>query len=206
MILLPIPGAPGYRVDCENQEVYSIGNTIRRLKHKSAYKSLSISVDGKQIGTTVYRLMYCAQHSIDVTKIPPGTCIAMRNGMATVVSRSDIQGKRIATLRTRRKNLDDWKRNVGIIAKYYDGDTKPLLNKLHGIEKMAKEYFINTYHLSNERAELIAAYGIDKYMNRVNEGTPSPFILSSVIRYGHSERRRQKRQYTYYDNMQPIEL
>lgn len=207
MKLLPIPGAPGYRVDCENQVAYKFtGRDLRKLSDRTAYKVVSVVVDGQAVVTTVYRLMYCAQHGIDLTKIPKGVCIAMRNGIATVVTRQEVQAKRFITIRTRQKNMEQWKRNTDLISQYYDGNTEPLLKELQGIEKAVKYWFIYTYGLSEERAEIVSAYGVNKFMDRLADGFPSPYIMGCVIRYGRGENKRISRQRTYIDDMKVIEL
>lgn len=108
MKLLPIPGAPGYRVDCENQVAYRYNGFLKKVNDRTKYKTVNIMVDGGQFVTTVFRMMYCAQHGIDIRKIPKGTCIAMYNGIVTAVSRTDMSAKRLATVKARRKNMDQW--------------------------------------------------------------------------------------------------
>ena len=207
MKLLPIPGVPGYRVDCENQVAYKFtGRDLRKLSCRTAYKVVSVMVDGQAVVTTVYRLMYCAQHGIDLTKIPKGICIAMRNGIATVVTRQEVQAKRFITIRTRQKNMEQWKRNTDLISQYYDGNTEPLLKELQDIEKKVKYWFISTYGLSEERAEIVSAYGVNKFMDRLADGFPSPYIMGCVIRYGSGENARISKQRTYIDDMKVIEL
>ena len=206
MKLLPIPGAPGYRVDCENQEVYNIKKSIKRLKARTVYKSLNLRIDGHIIPTTVFRLMYCAQNGIDVTKIPPHTCIGLYNGIATVVSRTELQRKRYITIKERNKNLEKWQRNYDVIIKYYKGDTLPLLNALKKIEMKVKWWYIERYGLSKERAEIVAAYGVNKYLDRLEDGHPSPYIFSSVLKYARTENKRMSYQYHYNDDMKVIEL
>ena len=206
MRLLPIPGAPGYRVDCENQEVYNIKKSIKKLKTRTVYKSLNLRIDGHAIPTTVFRLMYCAQNGIDVTKIPPHTCIGLYNGVATVVSRTELQKKRHITIKERNKNLEKWRVNYDLIIKYYKGNTLPLLNALKKVEIKVKLWYIERYGLSNERAEIVAAYGVNKYLDRLAEGCPTPYIFSSVLRHARTENKRMSYQRHYIDDMEVIEL
>lgn len=207
MKLLPIPGAPGYRVDCENQVAYKFtGRDLRQLKDRTAYKQVSVCIDGQPFRTTVYRLMYCAQHNIDITKIPAGTCIGLRNGLAQVVDRTDINNKKFITQKSMRLNVEKWKSNYEKINKYYNGDTQPLLDELHNIELKVKWWFINTYGLSEERAEIVSAYGVNKFLDRLAEGSPSPYIFGSVLKYGRGENKRISKQRHYIDDMKVIEL
>ena len=206
MKLLPIPGAPGYRIDCENQVAYRLQGWLRKINDRTKYKVIHIMIDGQPYTTTIYRMMYCAQLGIDITKIPKGTCISMRGGVVTAVTRQEIQNKRYITIKTRRANLEKWKRNTELISKYYEGNTQPLLTELQDIEKHVKHWFINTYGMCEERAEIVSAYGVNKFMDRLAEGIPSPYIMGSVIRYGRGENARLSKQREYVDNMKVIEL
>ena len=206
MRLLPIPGAPGYRIDCENQVAYRLCGYLKPLKDRTIYKKVGIMIDGHKVMTTIYRLMYCAQHNIDIMKIPSGTCIAMRNGLAQVVDRTEANNKKFITDKTKRLNVEKWKRNIEKIGKYYDGDTQPLLDELHDIELKVKWWFINTYGLSEERAEIVSAYGVNKFLDRLADGSPSPYIFGSVLKYGRGENARIARQRRYIDNMNVIEI
>ena len=92
MKLLPVPGAPGYRVDTENRQAYSMKRGILRpIKFRTKYKTAVLTINGKAYGTTIWRMMYCVQNAIDITKIPSDLCINLTNGILTVASRSDIQ-------------------------------------------------------------------------------------------------------------------
>lgn len=205
MKLQPIPGAPGYRIDCENQIAYRLNGFLKKINDRTKYKVVSLRIDGETHVTTIYRMMYCAQHGIDITKIPKDVCIAMRNGLVTAVSRNEIQKKRFITIRTRQKNMEQWKRNTDLISQFYDGNTKPLLDELQDIEKAVKFWFISTYGLSIERAEIVAAYGVNKFLDRLADGFPSPYIMGCVIRYGRGENARLSKQRKYIDNMEIIE-
>lgn len=206
MKLLPIPGAPGYRVDCENQIAYRFNGYLKKINGRTKYGVVNIQVDGQKYVTTVFRMMYCAQHGIDITKIPKGVNISMRNGIVEVLSRDDINRKRFTTIRTRQKQMEQWKRNTELINRYYDGNTKPMLDELQKVEKSVKYWFIDTYGLCEERAEIVAAYGVNRYLDRLAKGFPSPYIMGSVIRYGRGENARLARQNDFIDNMQVIEV
>ena len=94
MKLLPIPGAPGYRVDCENQQAYSMKRGILRpIKFRTKYKKAGLTIDGKSYGTTIWRMMYCAQNGIDITTIPSDICISVNNGTLIVMDRSQVNKK-----------------------------------------------------------------------------------------------------------------
>ena len=206
MKLLPIPGAPGYRIDCESQVAYRFCGFLKKINDRTKYKKVNLVIDGQNFVTTIYRMIYCAQHNIDITKIPKGMYIAMRNGIVTAMSRKEIQDKRYITIKTRRKNFEQWQRNTYLINQYYNGDTQPLLNELQSIEKAVKFWFVNTYGLSDERAEIVSAYGVNKYLDRLADGFPSPYIMGCVIRYGRGENARISKQRTFVDDMKAIEV
>ena len=206
MKLLPIPGAPGYRVDCENQVVYRYNGFLKKVNDRTKYKTVNIMVGGERFVTTVFRMMYCAQHNIDVTRIPKGTCIAMYNGIVTAVSRKDVSDKRMATIMTRRKNMDLWRRNTRLIEQYYDGDTEPMLAELQNIEKAVRTWFVQTYGLCEERADIVSSYGVNKYLDRLAAGFPSPYIMGCVIRYARGENARIAKQGIFIDTQEVIEI
>ena len=205
MKLLPVPGAPGYRIDCENQVAYKFNGYLKKISDRTKYKVVNLHIDGQQHVTTIFRMMYCAMHGIDITKIPKDVCIGIRNGVVTVVTRKEATEKRFHNIR-RRQDLDKYMRNTELIKLYYNGDTQPMLDELQKIEKYVKFHFINTYGLSEERAEIVAAYGVNRYLDRLAEGLPNPYIMGCVIRYGRGENNRLSKQRTFIDNMQVIEL
>ena len=206
MKLLPIPGAPGYRIDCENQVAYRFNGYLWKVNSRTKYKVVNLYVNGKEIVTTVFRLMYCAQNGIDITMIPKGVVIAMRDGKATAITRQEIARKRSLTIRTKKKGIESWRLNTNLIIQFYNGNKKPLLQELQNIEKSVKFWFIETYGLKAERAEIVAAYGVNRYLERLRDGCPSPFIFGSVVRYGRGENARISKQRDFTDNMQTIEL
>ena len=207
MKLLPIPGLPGYRIDCENQVAYQLKyGVLKEVKQRTKYKVVNIYSNGLSTATTIYRMMYCAQNGIDITKIPPGTYIGMRHGVVLVTNREEMNQNRFTPKKTRERNLEQWRRNTDLINRYYAGDTEPLLEELKDIEKRVKHHFVWTYGLCEERAEIVAAYGVNRYMDKLSEGFPSPCIIGSVIKYARGENGRLAKQRKYEDNMNPIEL
>ena len=207
MKLLPIPGLPGYQIDIENQVAYNVkGGYVKPIKARTKYKCINVNVNGFPMGQTVYRLMYCAQNNVDITKLPKDTCIAMRNGVAMVTTREEMMHERNTSKKTQKANIEKWKRNTELLNKYYQGDTGPLLEELKSIEKYVAWFFHDTYGLCEERAEIVAAYGVNRYLDKVSNGFPSPYIVGSVIRFARGENNRIKKQRTYIDNMKPIEI
>lgn len=204
MKLLPIPGASGYRVDCENQNVYRFCGYLKLIKPRTKYKILTINTAGKTVSTTVYRMMYCAKNKIDITKIPSDVCVCMSNGSLSVRTRSETARDRNTSSKSRHGNIEQWRHNTELINKYYNGDTEPLLNDLQNIEKLVCNWFVNTYGLCRERAEIVSAYGVGCYLDRLADGFPSPFIFGSVLRYARGENMRIRKAKEFKDNMQVI--
>lgn len=205
MKLLPIPGAPGYRIDCENQVAYSLKKTLRELKHRTKYKVLAIQVGGMQLQTTVYRMMYCAQNGIDITKIPPGTCIGYIAGKVTVTDREEIMERAKKTAAKSNPKYKEWKHNIALLNKYYRGDSGPLLEKLKDIEKSIKLKYVTDRGLCEERAEIVAEEAVNRYLDALADGYPSSDIFGQVYRYSKVINLRMRMHYLkFHDNMQPI--
>ena len=94
MKLLSIPNIPNYQVDVENGVVYTMRyGRLKEVKTRTKYKSFTIKVNGKTIGTTLYRMMYCAINHLDLLKIPSDICISMENGKLVVLDRSMVLKK-----------------------------------------------------------------------------------------------------------------
>ena len=205
MKLLPIPGLPNYRVDCENQEVYLFRGYLRRIPSRTKYKIVSLFLNNKNLTSTVFRLMYCATNQIDITKIPSDICIGMKNGQLVVRTRSQLAMSRNEE-KKKKKNLEQWNHNVQLISQYYSGNTEPMLQELQNIEKKISFWFIETYGLCKERADIVAAAGINCFLDRLADGFPSPYIYGSVLRYARCENNRIRKLSEFKDNMKVIEL
>ena len=201
MTLLPIPGAPGYRIDCENQVAYQFKGFLKKINARTKYKTVSLYIGGQTFVTTIYRMMWCAQHGADITRLPKGVNISMRNNVVTAISKSEVQNKRRMT---RQANKERWQRSADLISKYYNGDVQPLLDELQSVEQSAKRWFMSTYGLSEDRAEICAAYGVNRYLDMLKEGFPSTYIMNSVIHYGRSENNRIRKESALVDDMQAI--
>lgn len=207
MKLLPIPGLSGYRVCVEELEGYKYryGNLIK-LRPRTKYKIVSVQNDGATLTTTIYRMAYCAKNNIDITKLPSDICISLRNGMLTALTRQDIVNDRFVTNSAKKAYQDVWKKNIGLIDRFYNGDTQPLLEELKKVENSVSWWFRDTYGLSLERAEICAAYGVNRYLDKIAMGFPSPHFFSSVKRYALSENNRMAKNRSFIDNMDVIDL
>ena len=76
MKLLQVPDIPNYQVDVVNGVVYTMRyGRLREVKMRTKYKSFTIKVNGQTIGTTLYRMMYCAINHLDMLKIPSDICM-----------------------------------------------------------------------------------------------------------------------------------
>ena len=207
MKLLPILGLSGYRVCVEDLEGYryKYGNLLK-LKPRTKYKIVSVQNNGTTLTTTIFRMAYCAKNNIDITKLPSDICISLRNGELTALTRREIVNDRYVTNSAKKAYQQVWKKNIELIDKFYCGDTQPLLEELKKVEKSVAWWFVDTYGLSMERAEICSAYGVNCYLDRISKGFPSPAFFSSVKRYALSENNRMAKNRSFIDNMDVIDL
>lgn len=193
MTLTPVPGAPGYYVDCDTQTAYSIkSGRIRAMKQRTAYKIVGLSVNSCTVTTTIYRMMYCAVNGIDITRIPDGVCIGICNGRLTVMERADVVRKSNKTKAAGLDRLSRMRKNLELIEEFYKGNTKPLLDYLKRIEKDITLHYIFTYGLCQERAEIASGRAINAVLDRLREGVPMPNIKRTCYMYARQYNRELK--------------
>lgn len=202
MKLLSIPNIPNYQVDVENGVVYMMRyGRLKEVKTRTKYKSFTITVNRRTIGTTLYRMMYCAINQIELTKIPSGICISMENGKLVVLDRSMVIKKTNDARKRNTERMERIKANMKLIERYYDGDVQPILDYLHRVEKSIVFHFIDVYGLCQERAEIIVANAVNKYLDKLKEGVSSFAIRASVMRYAKGENAKIIRQCEFNDNI-----
>ena len=183
--LVPIKGAPGYRIDMENEKVYSYRNgNLKELATRTKYKCLSITIDGKLIGSTVYRMMYAVQNDINLMKIPEGLCIGKdENGKIRASVRSQLAQRAI---QARWKDHNQFAKvcsDMQLIKDYYKGKPSKLLEKLHKLEEQTKRIWIYEHGLSEERADIISSMAVDSYLDSLDNGNPSIYIQGAIRKY-----------------------
>lgn len=201
MKILSIPNIPNYQVDVENGVVYTMRyGRLKEVKMRTKYKSFTIKVNGKTIGTTLYRMMYCAINHLDLTKIPSDICISMEHGKLVVLDRSMVLKKSNAARKRNEERMEQIKANMKLIENYYNGDVKPILDYLHKIEKSLVFHFIDVYGLCQERAEIIVANAVNKYLDKLKDGVSSFAIRASVMRFAKSENAKMIRQSEFNNN------
>jgi hypothetical protein len=207
MKLLSIPNIPNYQVDVENGVVYMMRyGRLKEVKTRTKYKSFTIKVNRRTIGTTLYRMMYCAINQIELTKIPSGICISMENGKLVVLDRSMVIKKTNDARKRNTERMERIKANMKLIERYYDGDVQPILDYLHRVEKSIVFHFIDVYGLCQERAEIIVANAVNKYLDKLKDGVSSFAIRASVMRYAKGENAKIIRQCEFNDNINHGEL
>lgn len=207
MKLIPVPGAPGYRVDLEHQQAYSMKRGILRpINFRTKYKKAVLTIDQKAYGTTIWRMMYCAQNGIDITKIPSDICISLANGKLIVMDRSQVKRKSDEGRKLAQPQIDRLQSNLDIIQQFYKGETKPMLAYLQKVEKEVTEHYIFTYGFSQERAEIVVGVAVNKFLDRLRDGYPTPHIKGAVFRYARNENNRLRLQCELFDNTQTIEI
>lgn len=188
MKLLSIPNIPNYLVDVKNGVVYTMRyGRLKEVKMRTKYKSFTIQVNGQTIGTTLYRMMYCAINQLDMLKIPSDICISMENGKLVVLDRSMVLKKSNAAKKRNEERMEQIKANMKLIENYYKGDVQPILEYLHKVEKSLVFHFNDVYGLCQERAEIIVANAINRYLDKLKEGVSSFAIRASVMRYAKGE-------------------
>lgn len=193
MTLLPIPGAPGYRVDVEGMAAYNIkGGGIKPIKFRTKYKCATLYIDGRAVGTTLYRMIYCAQKKIDIMKIPSDFCISFSSGTIEVLTRSDVAERRNRNAKRRGDSLEWMQRTLDMIHRYYQGDTKPLLDYIKKVERRVVSDYINIHGFSRERAENIVGNAVNIVLGRFNEGSPVFAIGKSIRMYARGEHAKTK--------------
>ena len=110
MELLTVPGVPNYRVDVENGVVYKMAyGRLKEVKMRTKYKSFTLQVRGRTVGTTLYRMMYCAINQIELAKIPSDICISMEDGRLVVQDRSMVRAKAEAAKKRAAERLEQVK-------------------------------------------------------------------------------------------------
>lgn len=202
MKLLSIPNIPNYQVDVENGIVYKMRyGRLKEVKTRTKYKSFTIKVNGQTIGTTLYRMMYCAINHFDLTKIPSDICISMEKGKLVVLSRSMVLKKSNDARKRNAERMEQIKANMNLIERYYDGDVQPILDYLHNVEKSLVWHFIDTYGLCQERAEIVVANGVNKYLDKLKDGVSSFAIRASVMRFAKGENAKIIRQCEFNNNI-----
>lgn len=202
MKLLSVPNMPNYQVDVENAVVYTMKyGRLKEVKMRTKYKSFTIKVNGQTFGTTLYRMMYGAINRIDITKIPTELCISMENGKLVVLDRSMVLKKSNAARKRNEERIEQIKTNMKLIEGYYNGDVHPLLQKLQEVEKSLVFHFIDVYGLCQERAEIIVANAVNKYLDKLKEGVSSIAIRASVMRYAKGESAKIIRQCEFNDSL-----
>jgi len=195
MKLLSIPNIPNYQVDVQNGVVYTTKyGRLKEVKMRTKYKSFTIQVKGQTIGTTLYRMMYCAINHIDITKIPSDICISMENGKLVVLDRSMVLKKSNSARKRNAERIEQIKVNMKMIEDYYDGNVKPILDYLHKVEKSLVWHFIETHGLCQERAELVVADAVNKYLDKLKDGVGSFAIRATVMRYAKGMNAKISRQ------------
>ena len=207
MKLLSIPNIPNYQVDVENGVVYTMRyGRLKEVKMRTKYKSFTINVNGHIIGTTLYRMMYCAINHLDLMKIPSDICISMENGKLVVLDRSMVLKKSNAARKRNEERMEQIKANMKLIENYYNGDVQPILDYLHKVEKSLVFHFIDVYGLCQERAEIVVANAVNKYLDKLKEGVSSFAIRASVMRLAKGENAKIIRQSEFNNNINYGEL
>lgn len=185
MKLLQVPNIQNYYVDVENGVVYLMRyGRLREVNTRTKYKSFTIKVQGKTIGTTLYRMMYGAINQIDITQIPTEFCFSCKNGKLMVLDRSMVAKKANAARKRTEEKMVQIKKNMKMIDDFYAGNTQPLLEYLQKLESSLAKHFSFVLGLSQERSEIAVGEGINKFLDDLKQGHLHSFaIRSTCMRY-----------------------
>ncbi len=203
MKLIPVPGAPGYYIDCEGQKAYSCKNgVIHALTDRTAYRTLVVQIDGRPVGTTIWRLMYCATNNIPLTTIPNGFCITFdhKENRLVVKEKKDTIEKAIQANGHSNKaarKLDNVLANIRLVKRYYKGDTEPLLNHLKEVEKKEQKRWQWMFGVSKTRAEIITSQAVNVYLDELANGFPDYCIKRRIRALSRKENRKMSRTNIY---------
>lgn len=188
MELLQVPHIPNYLVDTKNNVVYKMKyGRLLPVNMRTKYKSFTINVEGKTIGTTLYRMLYGAINQIDITKIPKGLCITMENGKLVVVERSYIVNKTNVSKKKAKERIEQIKKNMGMIEEYYKGNCAPIITYLNKLENSLRYHFILVRGYSQQRSEIIVGNAVNKYLDNLKKGDISFAIRANVLRLAYNE-------------------
>ena len=195
MELLTVPGVPNYRVDVENGVVYKMAyGRLMEVNMRSKYKSFTIQVDGRTVGTSLYRMMYCAINQIELTKIPSDICISMEDGRLVVQDRSMVRAKAEVVAKKRTvERLEQVKSNMELIERYYKGDVEPMLDYLDKVEKALVLHFMDVRGICRARSEIIVGNAVNLYLDELKDGVASISVKKSVMSLAYSENKKLSR-------------
>lgn len=191
MELLSVPRVPNYKVDVDNGVVYKMSyGRLKEVKMRTKYKSFTIQVRGRTVGTTLYRMMYCAINQIELTKIPSDICISMEDGKLVVQDRRMVRMKTEAAKKRTMEKMERVKSDMDLIEMYYRGDVEPMLVYLGKVEKSLTYHFIEVKGICRDRAEIIVGNAVNKYLDKLKDGVDSFRIRSSIMGLAYHENKR----------------
>lgn len=191
MELLSVPGVPNYRVDVDNGVIYKMSyGRLKEVKMRTKYKSFTLQVDGRTVGTTLYRMMYCAINQIELWKIPSDICISMEDGRLVVQDRSMVRAKAEVAKKRTAERLERVKLDMDLIERYYHGDVEPMLVYLNKVEKSLTYHFIEVKGICRDRAEIIVGNAVNKYLDKLKDGVDSFRIRSCIMSLAYRENKR----------------
>ena len=194
MELQTVPDVPNYRVDVENGVVYKMAyGRLMEVNMRSKYKSFTIQVGGRTVGTTLYRMMYCAINQIELTKIPSDICISMEDGRLVVQDRSMVRAKAEVAKKRTAERLEQVKANMDLIERYYKGDVEPMLDYLGKVEKALVLHFVDVKGICRVRSEIIVGNAVNLYLDKLKEGVASFSVKKSVMSLAYSENKKMSR-------------
>lgn len=206
--LTPIQGLPGIYVDCEAMKAYvNRRGMLHELSIRQPFSKISFRTNGKNYCTTIYRLIWAAQHDIDYNKIPSNYCFSFADGEIKVMERADIARKSAETRRKENQiNVAKAQEELDLI-KGYNLDhrkTKSLILLVTAYRPIVTAWMKYNFGLCDERAELYAEQAEALLMQRIKEGNATYGFLSFLKKNASILFRYDKsRRIEYYENGRP---
>lgn len=179
-ILKPVPGLKGFLCDTDNMVVYKCKNgVIRPLTPIGFYKKLSLYSEGKTCVTTLYRVVYCTEHDIDIRKIPSDFCFSYDGKKVKVCERNS--GYKAANIEERKRKLQLVADEALMTKRYFETLKMDEINKhvTDYLYNCLMKYSINTLHMG-ERTSLEA---VPDAIARMYEVIMSGMYLYNYERY-----------------------
>ena len=208
MKLLPIPGAPGYRIDCENHQVYSVKNGVIKLMRPSRqFNEVHLYLNGMSIARSVARLELCATMGISIFKLTKDMCVVYEGGKPVVKTRAEIQGKGVRTRMSMKPDVEAVERSVSAIKEYRNGNKAPYVLLCHEEAQRAIEYIVERYKRKSVILEDAADKAVSNLLSFASEGkcVVDPFRYVRKYIYGTLETNRKRRK-EYRDDMNVMEI
>lgn len=195
MELKIIPEFPYLRIDLETLTVYNVRHTIRALKPRGKYKSLTLTdMSGKTVGTTIYRLAWCAKNGIPHSKIPTDYCFCSDGrGGVKIKTRSEVNSHPTVT----KQKLTEFQTIINHVSLYLSCENlQPLLDDVNIKAERIKKKLIYEKGYCEAKADMAVTAAQEEYFSLLHKGYIEPNILRFIsghsLKYLHTVRLKEE--------------